>query len=70
MKIWGNRLDKKAHAHRLGWKPREDYEGNLEEWVNYDEFLRRRPLSGLNSVPDLVKKLTKEQIKIINNWYK
>jgi hypothetical protein len=31
-------------AREKGWKPKEEYEGDLSNWVDADEFVKRQPL--------------------------
>ena len=48
-------------ATSSGWKPREEFEGDPDEWVDADEFLRRRPLfDSLHKANRKTKQLEKE----------
>lgn len=38
--------DTEQKALQLGWKPKEDYEGDPDEWVSAREFIRRGELFG------------------------
>lgn len=47
-------------ARELGWKPKDEYSGDPDQWVDHDEFVRRAPLfEGLHKANRTIKRLEK-----------
>ena len=52
-------------ATSQGWKPKEEYTGDPDKWVDYDEFNRRAPFFEAVSKANKKVKVLEEQLKTL-----
>jgi len=62
--------EKEQQALALGWKPKDDFEGDEGDWVDHNEFLRRGELfDAIHKSNRKVKKL-EEQLAVLGEHHK